>query len=82
MSTISEHSLSAETWREYVWIDPATGDERTYHIDGPQTLYTHDGATTHRVLDSTGVVHCVPAVGQHGCVLRWLPRDAKDPVQF
>jgi hypothetical protein len=38
--------------------------------------------TTHRVADIDGIVHCVPAPGEYGCVLRWQPRDAKEPVQF
>lgn len=73
--------ISAEVWREYEW--PIEGGQfRTYHIDEPVTLFTRPGGTTHRVLDAYGIVHCVPAVGELGCVLRWKPKDAGRPVQF
>lgn len=68
------HSLRAEAFREYDF------GGRTYRISSPRTLYI--GTTTHRVIDSKGMVHCVPAPGQSGCVLRWSPRDASNPVQF
>lgn len=66
--------LTPEAWREYDF------GNRVYRIDDPKQLYV--GTTTHRVLDGAGVVHCVPAPGQAGCVLRWQPKDATDPVQF
>lgn len=66
--------LTKEAWREYDFAD------RVYRIEAPQYLYI--GTTTHRVVDSNGVVHCVPSPGQMGCVLRWKPRDASEPVQF
>lgn len=66
--------LRGEQYREYVF------GSTVYRIDKPISLYI--GRTTHRVVDSLGIVHCVPAVGEQGCVLRWLPVDAADPVQF
>lgn len=66
--------LSKETWREYDF------DGRVYRIHSPMQLWI--GSTTHRVLDVNGVVHCVPAPGENGCVLRWKPSDVGDPVQF
>jgi hypothetical protein len=66
--------VQAEQWREYDF------GNRVYRIHDPQTLWI--GTTTHRVLDKDGVVHCVPAPGVGGCALRWMPRNAKDPVQF
>lgn len=33
-----------------------------------------NGRTTHRVTGSDGVVHCLPAPGNNGCVLRWKGR--------
>jgi hypothetical protein len=62
--------LSTEVWREYDF------QGRTYRITDPQKLWI--GTTTHRVLDSDGVVHCVPSVGYKGCVLRWLGKDGAD----
>lgn len=54
-----------EKWREYDFGD------RVYRIDNPVAVEFYSGGTTHRVTDVTGVVHCVPAPGQMGCVLRW-----------
>lgn len=68
--------ISAERWREYDF------GGRVYRIDEPKSLYCRPGGTTHRVVDAAGVVHCVPAPGQQGCVLRWLPKDSGSPVQF
>lgn len=66
--------VTAEIYREYDF------GGRTYRIDDPQALYI--GTTTHRVVDLSGVVHCVPAPGQSGCALRWKPRNSAAPVQF
>lgn len=66
--------ISSELWREYDF------DGRVYRIDLPKTLYV--GTSTHRVVDITGLVHCVPAVGYRGCVLRWENKDSSNPVNF
>lgn len=76
LSVISENSLSDEAWREYDWL------QRVYRINNPVTLFSRHGGTTHRVLDAEGVVHCVPAPGEQGCVLRWKTKDPNKPVQF
>lgn len=68
--------LGDELWREYDW----TG--RVYRIENPVRLYYRPGGSTHRVLDAEGIVHCVPAPGSLGCVLRWKPQDADNPVQW
>lgn len=57
-----------EEWREYDF------GGRIYRIERPVSVHFRDGGTTHRVVDSDGVVHCVPAPGQNGCVLRWSGR--------
>ena len=54
-----------EDWREYDF------QGRVYRIDRPAKVEFRSGGETHRVTDPEGVVHCVPAPGQHGCVLRW-----------
>lgn len=54
-----------EEWREYDF------NGRVYRINNPISVEFRDGSTTHRVTDSQGVVHCVPAPGQQDCVLRW-----------
>lgn len=68
--------LTDEEYREY---DFGT---RVYRILSPLTLYISNGGTTHRILDSEGVVHCAPAPGYFNCVLRWKPKEGKDPVAF
>ena len=73
---ITRHSLLTEEWREYDF------GGRVYRIENPATLYMRVGGTTHRVLDHGGVVHCVPAPGVAGCVLRWSNKDKTNPVEF
>lgn len=69
-------SLSDEVYREYDF------GGRVYRIEYPTQLYYRNGGVTHRVVDFFNVVHCVPAPGEFGCVLRWKNRDGKAPVQF
>lgn len=69
-------SLQDEIYREYDF------DGRVYRIDNPVTLYYREGGTTHRIVDNDGIVHCVPAPGMHGCVLRWKSKDINKPVTF
>jgi hypothetical protein len=66
--------ISNERAREYDFSG------RVYRIESPTTLYV--GTTTHRVVDAAGVVHCVPAPGHYGCVLRWYPRNPERAVAF
>jgi hypothetical protein len=73
---MTESDLRAEEWREYDF------GGRVYRIDNPVTLFLRAGGSTHRVLDTAGMVHCLPAPGHHGCALRWKPRDTTKPVQF
>jgi hypothetical protein len=54
-----------EEWREYDF------GGRVYRIDAPKIVQFRPGGETHRVTDSADIVHCVPAPGMHGCVLRW-----------
>lgn len=68
--------LTVEKWREYDF------GGRTYRIDSPQRLYLSESGSTHRVLDKAGVVHCLPAPGKCGCVLRWESVDPSKPVAF
>jgi hypothetical protein len=77
MTKLIKGSLRDEQWREYEF------GGRIYRIDRPRSVYFHKTGTTHRVVDSKGIVHCVPAPGQHGCVLRWKNKpSAKTPVQW
>ena len=65
--------LTVEEYREY----DVPGRSQPYRIDSPQQLYI--GATTHRVVDGSGVVHCVPTAGT---VIRWKSKDPTKPVGF
>lgn len=61
-------NLETEEWREY-----DSGD-RVYRITRPEWLYI--GKTTHRVIDSEGVTHCLRGP-EAGVVLRWFaPKEA------
>ena len=57
------YDITVEEWREYDY------GGRVYRIEKPTKLYI--SKTTHKVVDSSGVVHCVPAPGHNGCALRW-----------
>ena len=73
---LTELDITTEKWREYDF------GGRVYRIDNPVRLYLRAGGTTHRVLDENGIVHCIPSVGEHGCAIRWQPRNKKKPVDF
>ncbi len=76
MSELQEFDLTPELWREYDFVG------RVYRIDNPKTLFFRQGGTTHRIVDSAGIVHCLPVPGVNGCVLRWQNRDQDIPVNF
>lgn len=73
MAELTAKDITTELYREYDFAG------RTYRIEAPQQLYV--GITTHRVV-AGGVVHCVPAPGFNGCVLRWVSKDMTKPVDF
>jgi hypothetical protein len=76
-NNLKQGDLTDEAYREY---DIPDRDE-PYRIDNPVTLFTRPGGTTHRVLDSEGVTHCIPFPG-NGVVFRWEVKEGKDPVAF
>lgn len=79
-----EFDITCEAWREYDF------GGRVYRISLPVTLvffyrsalkgFAQQG-DTHRIVDSEGVVHCVPRPGIDGCVLRWKDKTG-EPVKF
>jgi hypothetical protein len=73
---MEQFDLSTESYREYDF------GGRVYQIENPRALYFRKGGTTHRVVDSAGVVHCLPAPGYRRCVLRWKNKDVSTPVNF
>lgn len=65
-SDMTEIDLSGvENWREYDF------NGRVYRIDAPQSVMFRSGGSTHRVKDSLGIWHLVPAPGFNGCVIRF-----------
>lgn len=76
INVVKPADLTGEVYREYEF------GGQTYRIDEPKKLYCRPNGTTHRVLDHAGIVHCVPAPGIYGCILRWKPKDENFPVQF
>jgi hypothetical protein len=73
---IGPKDLTVEYYREYDFVD-AAGVQRTYRISDPVAFYYRTGGSTHRVVDKDRVVHCVPAPGFQGCVLRWKNRGVE-----
>ena len=75
-----EKDITTEKYREYDFIN--NGHVRVYRIENPVKLFYRAGGETHRVVDSTNTVHCLPAPGEKGCVLRWENNDTENPVNF
>ena len=73
---LTRNSLRTERWREYDF------GGRVYRINNPKTLFIRTAGSTHRVVDGKGIVHCVPAPGVNGCILRWQNKDTTTPVNF
>lgn len=66
MSDLKKIEVSGiEEWREYDF------GGRVYRIERPKAVDFRPGGETHRVTGADGIVHCVPAPGHMGCVLRW-----------
>lgn len=81
MSEYVRMPLIDEEYREYDFSD-SDGEPRVYRIDAPLLLVYREGGTTHDIVDRTGVVHCVPALGYFNCVLRRKAWPGKDSVSF
>lgn len=75
---LNRGDVTDEQWREYDW----TGRSEPYRIDNPTEVRWRTGGATHRIIDSAGIVHCVPAPGVLGCVLRWKNREGSDPCNW
>jgi hypothetical protein len=76
--SLIEKEIPDEEYREYDF----PGRPQPYRINNPKFLVYREGGTTHRIVDSTGIVHCVPGPGILGCVLRWKNRNPNKPVNF
>lgn len=75
-SDLKEYQLDHVVWREYDF------EGRVYRIEHPIKFWHRPGGETHRVLDSKGVIHIVPAPGVRGCVLRYTKAEGQDPCKF
>lgn len=77
MGDLKEYDLPDVEWREYDF------GGRVYRINRPVKLWISSSGSTHRLLDSEGVVHCVPFPSHHGCALRWKKiQDSDNPCRF
>jgi len=72
--------LRDEEYREYEFFN-SHGRLIVYRITQPHTLFMREGGTTHRVLDSNGIVHCLLGMNS-GTILRWKPKEGANPVAF
>lgn len=61
--------ISTEEYRQYEWKDPVSKEYVAHTGVRPQRLYI--GRSTHRVVDSKGVTHLVPSIGQMGCTVEF-----------
>jgi len=77
MSELQEYDISGEAWREY-----ELPGGKVYRIDNPVTMFWYRRATTHRILDAEGIVHCVHFAGEFNVVLRWQNKEGLPPVRF
>jgi len=81
MSNLNEFDIATEQYRTYIMVNKV-GQTVEYRIDEPVTLFIRPGGSTHRVLDSKGIVHCVPAPEMFGSVIIWENKDPKNPCEF
>lgn len=80
---VGPNDLTIESYREYEFGQPP--NRVVYRINDPVAYYWREGGSTHRVVQADGVVHCVPAPGFNGCVVRWKNRGVEtgaDPVTY
>ncbi len=76
---IGPKDLTVEEYREYVF------GGLVYRIDNPIAFYYREGGSTHRVVTADRIVHCVPAPGVNGCVLRWKNKgvsEGENPITY
>ena len=69
--------ISDELWRE---VHLSSGLK--LRIDNPATLIIRKGGSTHRVVDSDGVVYCYVAPETGHSYIKWMARPSKPAVRF
>lgn len=74
--SLKKFELDDLLWREYDFIG------RVYRINNPVAFWYRENGETHRVLDSEGIIHIVPAPGVHGCVVRYAKTEGAEKVLF
>ncbi len=65
------HDVSTEEYREYEFVAANSLFKTVYRINSPRVLIVRKEGTTHRVIDSRGIGHCIPFGGTVPVVLRW-----------
>lgn len=68
-STLKSIDISTERWRSYNWLCPESHNPRHFIIKNPATVHFRPRGLTHRVTNTQGVTHIVPAPGIYGCVV-------------
>ena len=53
-----------------------------YRIANPVGVYLREGGTTHRVVDSQGICHCIPFPNEGRTVIRWQNKDLRVPCNW
>ena len=69
--------ISKELWREV-----ETKGLPKYRINNPITLIIRKGGSTHRVVDSEGIVHCYASPETGNSIIRWKNKDGEPPCNF
>ena len=69
-------NISDETVRTYY-----TMGVKVHEIVDPIAVYIRPGGTTHRVVDSTGLVHCVAFPNMGRTTFTWRNHDQTTPVK-
>lgn len=77
-----ELDICGEEMRVYLQLSHDKTHEVAYIIDHPVKLYFRPKGTTHRILDAEGIVHIVPAPGHGTFAIKYLPKNAAEPVRF
>lgn len=67
---LEKYDIENEEYREYI-----LPNKEIYKIVNPKFLYLRDGGSTHRIVDSSGVIHCIPFGKDASVVLRWKNRE-------
>lgn len=74
---LSLRDISTEEVRVY-----ETAGIGEYRISNPVGVYLREGGTTHRIVDSQGICHCIAFPNEGRTVLRWQNKDLTVPCNW